>query len=51
MSESLSPALPTVDDVYQAALRIAPWIVKTPFVYSKTLFQRLGAEVWPRRAP
>lgn len=46
MSEPLSPALPTVDDVYQAALRIAPWIVKTPFVYSKTLSQKLGAEVW-----
>lgn len=29
-----------------SAARLIPWIVKTPFVYSKTLSQKLGAEVW-----
>jgi len=46
MPDTATPSLPTVDDVRRAAQRIAPWIVKTPFVFSQTLSQKLGAPVW-----
>ncbi len=46
MLEERTLALPTVDDVYRAAERIGPWIVQTPFVFSQTLSQKLGASVW-----
>ncbi len=46
MLEDRTLALPTVDDVYRAAERIGPWIVQTPFVFSQTLSQKLGASVW-----
>lgn len=46
MLENGNLSLPTVDDVYRAAERIHPWIVQTPFVFSQTLSQKLGASVW-----
>ena len=34
---------PTLDDVREAATRIAPWVHRTPVMTSRTLDQRAGA--------
>lgn len=46
MPDVIPHALPTLESVRQAAERLRSCIVKTPFVYSQTLSQKLGAEVW-----
>ncbi|MCZ4282748.1 hydroxyectoine utilization dehydratase EutB [Kiloniella laminariae] len=33
-------------DVLQASKRIAPYIIRTPLIYSRALSQQTGAEVW-----
>ena len=37
---------PTIDDIRAAAERIEGAIVRTPMLMSRTLSERIGAEVW-----
>ena len=37
---------PTLDDVREAAMRIAPWVHRTPVMTSRTLDQRAGATLF-----
>src|SRR5690348_262779 len=44
---SLSAAvMPTLEDVWAAAGRIAPYVVRTPLERSRLLSERCGTDVW-----
>ena len=45
-SDRLSGLSPTIDDIRQAARRIAGQVEVTPFLHSRTLSQIVQAEVW-----
>jgi threonine dehydratase len=45
-SDAAGDALLTIDDVRAAAARIAGAVVRTPTLYSKTLSQIAGANIW-----
>jgi len=46
LPDRLSGLSPTVDDIRQAARRIAGQVEATPFLHSRTLSQIVQAEVW-----
>ena len=46
MTNTVTAALLTLDDVRAAAARIAGQVVRTPTMYSKTLSEITGAEIW-----
>ena len=46
LAANAAASLLTIDDVRAAAGRIAGAVVRTPTLYSRTLSQITGAEIW-----